>query len=161
MLHASLKRYALLTIVLSVSCVLDGRAQQASTAAEKEIRNLILQFTEVYGSNRLDTYFAFYAPELTWWGPNGRSDRESYRKFWTDNVQKTSGLDSADVSDLIVQVSPNADLASASYLLKVKQRGRPPDQTNLTYEMSAGLIKREGAWKIYHLHFQVVPPPAR
>jgi ketosteroid isomerase-like protein len=149
-----------------------GRGAQAPPAAAppapplptagpgKEVREVIAKLTQAYGANDIDGYFAIYAPELTWWGPAGRSDKESYRKFWTESVKTTGGLASAENDDLRIQVAPHGDLAVASYLLKVKRNNpgenRPP---NVTYEMSPTLIKRGGNWTIVHLHFQVAPEP--
>jgi ketosteroid isomerase-like protein len=128
------------------------------SAAEQELRGVIGKLTTTYGANDLDGYFSLYAPELTWWGPGGRSDRESYRTFWADYIKTTGGLQSADTSDLRIQVSPGGDLAVASYLLKVVRRNPGPNRSaNVTYEMSPTLIKRGGNWTIVHLHFQTVP----
>jgi ketosteroid isomerase-like protein len=125
----------------------------------KEVRDTLEKLTRAYGSNDLDTYFSLYAPELTWWGPGGRSDKETYRKTWSESVANTGGLASAENDDLHIQVAPHGDLAVASYLLKVTRKNpgenRPP---NVSYEMSPTLIKRDGKWQIVHLHFQVVPP---
>jgi ketosteroid isomerase-like protein len=131
-----------------------------TSGAGKEVRDAIAKLTETYGSNDLDGYFSIYAPDLTWWGPGGRSDKESYRKSWTDSVRSTGGLASAENEDLRIQVAPHGDLAVASYLLKVTRKN-PGDNrpANVTYEMSPTLIKRDGKWQIVHLHFQVVPPP--
>ena len=132
----------------------------ADTPAQREVRAAVTKLTEAYGANNIDGYFSYYAPELTWWGPGGRSDREAYRKMWTESVKTTGGLASAENSDLRIQVSPGGDLAVASYLLKVARRNPGPNRSaDVTYEMSPTLIKRGGAWTIVHLHFQVVPPP--
>ncbi len=126
----------------------------------KEVRDAIAKLTENYGSNDIDGYFSMYAPDLTWWGPGGRSDKESYRKSWTDSVKTTGGLASAETEDLRIQVAPHGDLAVASYLLKVTRKN-PGDNrpANVTYEMSPTLVKRDGKWQIVHLHFQTVTPP--
>ena len=132
----------------------------ADSPTQKEVRTAIAKLTETYGANDIDGYFALYAPELTWWGPGGRSDREAYHKMWTESVKTTGGLASAETSDLRIQVSPGGDLAVASYLLKVARKNPGPNRSpNITYEMSPTLIKRGGAWKIVHLHFQAVPEP--
>ncbi len=126
----------------------------------KEVRDVIAKLTQTYGSNDIDGYFSIYAPDLTWWGPGGRSDKESYRTSWTESVKTTGGLASAENEDLRIQVAPHGDLAVASYLLKVTRKN-PGDNrpANVTYEMSPTLIKRDGRWQIVHLHFQTVPPP--
>jgi ketosteroid isomerase-like protein len=126
----------------------------------KEVRDAVTKLTQAYGANDIDGYFNFYAPDLTWWGPGGRSDKESYHKMWTESVKTTGGLASAENSDLHIQVSPGGALAVASYLLKVARRNPGANRgANVTYEMSPTLIKRGGAWKIVHLHFQIVPEP--
>jgi len=126
----------------------------------KEVLDAVTTLTQTYGANDIDGYFKFYAPDLTWWGPGGRSDKESYHKMWTESVKTTGGLASAENSDLRIQVSPAGDLAVASYLLKVARRNPGPNRpADVTYEMSPTLVKRGGAWTIVHLHFQVVPPP--
>jgi ketosteroid isomerase-like protein len=126
----------------------------------KEVLDAVTKLTQAYGANDIDGYFKFYAPDLTWWGPGGRSDKASYHKMWTESVKTTGGLASAENSDLRIQVSPGGDLAVASYLLKVTRRNPGPNRpADITYEMSPTLIKRGGAWTIVHLHFQVVPPP--
>lgn len=133
---------------------------QPVTGVAKEVESVIGKLTQSYGANDLDGYFSIYAPDLTWWGPGGRSDRESYRKSWTENIAKTGGLQSAATSDMRIQVSPGNDLAVASYLLKVTRRNPAPNSSpTATYEMSPTLIKRNGTWTIVHLHFQVVPEP--
>ena len=126
----------------------------------KEVRDAVEALTKAYGANDIPGYFSYYAPELTWWGPGGRSDKEAYLKSWTESVKSTGGLASAAIEDLRIQVAPHNDLAVASYLLKVTRK-TPTDTrpANVNYEMSPTLIKRDGKWQIVHLHFQVVPPP--
>jgi len=147
-----------------------GRANQPPPAAPpapslpasgsgKDVRDTIEKLTRAYGSNDIDTYFSSYAPELTWWGPGGRSDKESYRKSWTESVANTGGLAGAEIEDLRIQVAPHNDLAVASYLLKVTRKNPGENRpANVAYEMSPTLVKRDGKWQIVHLHFQVVPP---
>jgi ketosteroid isomerase-like protein len=131
-----------------------------TSGAGKEVLDTVTKLTRTYAANDIDGYFALYAPDLTWWGPGGRSDKESYRKSWTENIKTTGGLASAETSDLRIQVSPGGDLAVASYLLKVVRRNPGANRSpNVTYEMSPTLIKRGGSWTIVHLHFQIVPEP--
>jgi ketosteroid isomerase-like protein len=126
----------------------------------KEVRDTVTKLTQAYAANDIDAYFSLYAPDLTWWGPGGRSDKESYRKSWAESVRTTGGLASAENSDLRIQVSPGGDLAVASYLLRVTRKNPGPNRgPNVTYEMSPTLTKRGGNWSIVHLHFQVVPEP--
>ena len=127
------------------------------SAAELDVRDTINRLTANYGVNDIDGYFFFFAPELTWWGPGGRNSKEGYRQFWTDNIDRTGGLESAENSDLQVQVSPSGDLAVASYLLTVKNKNPGSGDRTVRWQMSPTLIKRNGLWKIVHLHFQRDP----
>jgi ketosteroid isomerase-like protein len=133
--------------------------RSAGTKAEMELRDLIRDFVAAYGTNNVDKYFSYYADDLTWWGPSGRNTKEAYHKSWAEGVKGTGGLASANFSDLRIQVSPASDLAVASYLLSVKRNNpNPPTRTEfVSYEMSPTLVKRDGTWKVVHLHFQIAP----
>ena len=134
-----------------------SRPQAPRSAEELQVRDTLNRFTAHYGANNLDGYFFFFAPEFDWWGPSGRSDKESYREFWTDSVDRTGGLESAENSDLQVQVSPGGDLAVGSYMLTVKNKNPGSGDRTIRWQMSPTLVKRGGNWKIVHLHFQRDP----
>ena len=154
-----LRGVLLFLIILALGSLNAPRVEAQMAGAEQDVRDAINKLTETYGANDIDGYFSLYAPDLTWWGPSGRSDRESYRKRWTAAVERTGGLESAETSDLRIQVSPGGDLAVASYLLTVTNRNPGENRPEgATYQMSPTLIKRDGSWTIVHLHFQVVPP---
>ncbi len=132
---------------------------QEPEVLEQEVRDAVEQLTATYAANDIDGYFALYAPELTWWGPNGRWDKGSYLAYWTEYIESTGGLASAENTDVQVAVSPSGDLASASYLLSVTRANPGDAPPAVTYQMSPTLVKRSGSWTIVHLHFQVVPEP--
>jgi ketosteroid isomerase-like protein len=147
-------------VILVLGLLSAPRVQGQVASAEEEVRGVISKLTQTYGANDIEGYFSLYAPDLTWWGPSGRSDRASYLERWTASVERTGGLASAETSDLRIQVSPSGDLAVASYLLTVTNRNPGENRpAGATYQMSPTLIKRDGGWTIVHLHFQVVPPP--
>ena len=129
----------------------------APSAEELEVRDTLNRVTANYGANDLDGYFFFFAPEFDWWGPGGRSDKESYREFWTDLVDRTGGLESAENSDLQVHVSPGGDLAVGSYLLTVRYKNPGSGDRTVRWQMSPTLVKRGGNWKMVHIHFQRDP----
>ena len=153
-----IRSVVLVLIILALASLGAPRVEAQAADPEQEVRDVINKLTQAYGANDIEGYFSWYAPDLTWWGPGGRSDRESYRTRWTASVERTGGLESAETSDLRIQVAPAGDLAVASYLLTVTNRDPGANRpANVTYQMSPMLIKRDGSWTIVHLHFQVVP----
>jgi ketosteroid isomerase-like protein len=151
---------------MALWAVSEGRAQPQASAAEKEVRSVIEQLSRAYGANDVAKYMAFYADDLTQWWPNGqRVDRETYRKSWTETVQKGGGVEAAEVVDVRIHMAPSGDAALVSYLLRVKRKGVPPERVNAEYQMSPVLFRRDGTWKIVHLHFSTrtaprpTPPP--
>ena len=149
----------------------DLRAQSGNAAVEQQVRDAITKFTTAYGKNDLDTYFSYYADDLTWWGPNGNRNeangkrpKENYSSTYPDAVKRNGGLAGSKLSDLRVQVSPNGDAAIASYRLDVVRKNpdlnaTPPRPADIAYEMTAALFKRGNDWKVVHFHFQTIPPP--
>ncbi|HJO04290.1 MAG TPA: nuclear transport factor 2 family protein [Acidobacteriota bacterium] len=136
-----------------------GASAQDGAALEAEVADAVAQLTATYGANDIEGYFALYAPELTWWGPSGRWDKAKYLAYWTEYIESTGGLASAENSDMQIAVAPGGDLAVASYILSVS-RANPGDAApTVTYQMSPTLMKRNGSWTIVHLHFQIVPEP--
>ena len=141
--------------------------QQDVTGTEQEVREAIMRFAGAYGANDLDTYYSYYADDMTWWGPRGNRNeadgltpKANYMKSYPESVKRTGGLATSKVSDLRVQVSPNADAAIASYRLDVVRKNpteeRPAD---VAYSMTAALFKRGNDWRIVHFHYQTIPRP--
>jgi len=152
-----------LLMVAAILVVGKGNAQTLGAAAQKaegEIRAAIMDFAGAYNSNNVEHYFAYYAPDLiTWWPGARRMEKETYHKSWTENVEKGGGVSSGEVADLRIQIAPAADAAVASYLLKVKRKGVPPDRVDVEYQMSPTLFKRDGKWQVVHLQFSTRMPP--
>ena len=163
--------------VLSIVGLIVGAAPalraQGSAGAEQQVRDAITKFANAYGVNDLDTYFALYADDMTWFGPNGNRNeadglkpKANYQKSYPESVKRSGGLASSKVTDLRVQVSPQGDAAIASYRLDVVRKNPAPEATpprpaNITYAMSAVLFKQGNDWKIVHFHYQNVPQPAK
>jgi ketosteroid isomerase-like protein len=143
-----------------------AHAQQNVAAAEKEVRDTMSRYVAAYGSNDLDTYFRFFADDMTaWWGTRGRNDnptpKAEYMNSWPGYVKKNGGYESCKFDDLRIQMSPGADAAVSSYELECIRRNPPAGQQPLiTYEMTAVLFKRAADWKIVHFSFDVQQPPA-
>jgi ketosteroid isomerase-like protein len=133
--------------------------QMASKPAgvEQEIQDLEVKINAIYATNDLPAYFAAYAPDVTQWLPEGRTDLAAYKKEWTDYIAAGNKVQSAEFTDLHIQVSPSQDAAVASYLLHVKTKladGKITDEDNQETDV---FFKRNGAWKIVELHYSLVP----
>lgn len=123
-------------------------------AAEKEVVDFIRTYNGYYERNELDAYFGSFAPSLTQWWPNGRVGLKEYEAMWRRGFAQGGGVTRAVVSDLKIHVGPGGDAAVASYLLTVTPRvdGKPGGKVERNQETDV-LFKRDGAWKVYHVHY--------
>lgn len=125
--------------------------------AEKEVRDLEQKINVAYAANDLPTYFAYYSPDFTQWLPEGRTNLPEYEKMWTDYVKNVARVESVELSDVHVQVSPSGDAAVASYLLHVKSRTVKGEITEEDNQESDVLFKKDGTWKVVFLHYSPAP----
>jgi ketosteroid isomerase-like protein len=133
-------------------------AQGNVAAAEKEVRKVIADYNAAYGRNDLDTYFSYFAPDLTQWFPSGRVDLKSYRESWTKSVKEGNVLEKAEVLDLQVQISPAADAGVATYILRVTDKNPKGEVRTSDNHETDVLFKRDGAWKIVHVNYSPARP---
>ena len=149
---------------LLVVCHLAVAAAQPAgptAAAEQEVRAVIAAYNADYGRNDLDAYFRAFAPDLTQWFPEGRVDLPTYRASWTKYVAAGNRLELVEVRDLRVQISPAADAAVATYVLRVTTRSAKGVVTTEDNQETDVLFKRAGAWTIVHVNYapaKVQPP---
>lgn len=135
-------------------------AQTATAAAaEQEVRAVIADYNAAYGRNDLDAYFAAFAPDLTQWFPSGRVDKASYQGSWTKYIAAGNRLERVEVRDLRVQVSPAADAAVATYVLRVTTRAASGEVSTDDNQETDVLFKRGGAWTIVHVNYAPVKKP--
>jgi ketosteroid isomerase-like protein len=132
-------------------------AQSSAAEAETEVRQFIADYNAAYEKNDLDAYFKAFAADLTQWFPSGRVDLPSYRASWTKTIQGGSRNEKVEVRDLQVQVSPAADAAVATYILRVTFRTAKGVVSTEDNQETDVLFKRNGAWTIVHVNYQ----PAR
>ena len=144
-----------LLVVASVLSVRFCFAQQSQ--AEKEIIDLENKMNAAYAANDLPTYFAYYADDFTQWLPEGRTDLPQYKKEWTAFIQSGGKVESDQISDMHIQVSPSEDTVVASYLLHVKTRSPKGKISDEDFHESDVWFKREGTWKVVHLHYSAAP----
>jgi ketosteroid isomerase-like protein len=144
--------FAALAVALSI---VPASAQPPDIA--KEIENLEDKVNAAYAANDLPTYFSYYASDFTQWLPDGRTDLPQYVKMWTDNIKQGGKIEADQLSDLHIQVSPSGDTAVASYLLHVRERSPKGEVSDGDYHESDVWFKRDGVWKIVHLHYSPAP----
>lgn len=130
---------------------------QGGAAVEQQIRDLEAKYNAAYAANDLPVYFDYLAPDFAQWLPSGRTDKASYQASWTRFITGGGKVQSVDLSEMQVKVSPSGDSAVASYLLKVKtQTAR--GVSDETYQETDVWFKRDGAWKIVYLHYSASSP---
>ncbi len=128
-------------------------AQTAAAAADKEVRTVIADYNAAYGRNDLAAYFKAFAPDLTQWFPSGRVDKATYQADWTKYLGAGNKLERVEVRDLQVQLSPSADAAVATYVLRVTTRSVKGQVATEDNQETDVLFKRAGAWTIVHVNY--------
>ena len=130
----------------------------AQSAAEREITELEQKMNAAYAANDLPTYFAYYSKDFTQWLPEGRTDLPQYEKMWTGFIKSGGAVESDEISDMHIQIGPSGDTAVASYLLHVKTRSpKKKEVADEMFQESDVWFKRDGAWKVVHLHYSPAP----
>src|ERR1022692_1248477 len=149
------RRNTAVSILIGLTLVLPCLAQ--TSQAEKEILDLEQKMNASYAANDLPSYFAYYAPDFTQWLPEGRTDLPQYEKMWTAFIKSGGGVESVRWSDMHVQIDPSGDRAVASYLLRVKTRSAKGVGSDENFQESDVWFKRNGEWKVVHLHYSPAP----
>jgi len=147
-------------LLLATLGLLACASRSRPASAETEIHDLEVKINSSYAANDLTAYFAAYAPDFTQWLPEGRTDLAAYRREWTEYIAAGNRVQSAEFSDLHIQVGPSQDAAVASYLLHVKTKladGRITEEDNQETDV---FFKRDGVWKIVELHYSLLPKKA-
>jgi ketosteroid isomerase-like protein len=129
--------------------------QQSQT--EKEIWDLEDKMNAAYAANDLPAYFGYYSDDFTQWLPEGRTDLPQYKKEWTAFIQGGGKVEADHISDMHIQVSPSGDTVVASYLLNVRTRYPKGEIRDEDFHESDVWFKRNGAWKVVHLHYSAAP----
>jgi ketosteroid isomerase-like protein len=149
------RRNTAVSILIGLTLVLPCVAQ--TSQAEKEILDLEQKMNASYAANDLPSYFAYYSPDFTQWLPGGRTDLPQYEKMWTAFIKSGGGVESVQLSDMHVQIDPSGDTAVASYLLRVKTRSAKGVVSDENFQESDVWFKRNGEWKVVHLHYSPAP----
>lgn len=149
------RHFAALILVAGIALGFPCFGQQSET--EKAIRDLEDKMNAVYAANDLPSYFAYYADDFTQWLPEGRTDLPQYKKMWTAFIQSGGRIEAAQPSDMHIQIGPSGDTVVASYLLHVATRSPKGEVNNEDFQESDVWFKRNGSWKVVHLHYSPAP----
>jgi len=148
---------ALVAWFLLVSSTFVARCVAQQSQAEKEILDLEDKMNAVYAANDLPNYFPYYASDFTQWLPEGRTDLPQYEKMWTAFIHGGGRIELNEISDMHVQIGPAGDTAVASYLAHVKTRSQKGGVSDEEFHETDVWFKRNGTWKIVHLHYSPAP----
>ena len=145
--------------VLVTACGTDPSAEagQATSDVEQSALDFVNSLTAAYAANDVEGYFGHYARDMTAFRPAGRYSWDAYHDSWTETVATRGGVAAAEVSDAQVRVSSEGDAAQVSYVLTADYHGEGGSVSRSMFQMSTTLMKRDGQWKIVHLHFAGLP----
>ena len=103
----------LVAMLLLAGGLITLRAKTPPDNPEQQIPELEDKVNAAYRANDLPAYFSYYAPDFSQWLPEGRTDLPTYQKQWTGFIHGGGGVESANYSDLHIQVRPTGDTAVA------------------------------------------------
>ncbi len=146
-------RIMLVAMLLLAGGLIALRAKTPPDTPEQQIRELEDKVNGAYAANDLTAYFSYYAADFSQWLPEGRTDLATYQKDWTGFIHGGGRVESANYSDLHIQVGPSGDTAVASYILRVRTRNAKTGDVEEDNQESDVFFKRGGVWKIVFLHY--------
>ena len=138
-------------IATALSLLLAAAGAQQTTAGEME--KLVVAFNQAYERNDLEEYFSYYADDVTQWFESGRAGLADYKKSWHELIEGGGGVEKNALSDIRIQVSPGGDAAVATYIVDVVTRQADGKKTKERAFETDVWYKRDGKWKIVHLHY--------
>lgn len=150
---------ALLCALLLAACAGGGSASASKEAALAEVRAFVEEFNRAYASNDLPAYWEFYAPEMTQFYPQGRLDLPDYKTYWEKHVGEGNRLTEVKIEDLVIHLGPSSDSAVAHYRIFVRTRHPDGSTAEEWAQESDVLFKRDGRWKVVHMHYSPAPEP--
>lgn len=154
-----MKRIVLISMMASMLSSATSATSGQSGAVAEEVQNLVVAFNEAYERNDLDEYFSYYAEDLTQWFETGRASLEDYKKSWYGLIESGGGVEKNELSDIRIQVGPSGDTAVATYRVDVVTRAGDGTKTTERAWETDVWFKRDGEWKIVHLHYNSAEVP--
>ena len=140
----------MIATTLSLLLAAAGATQQTTAG---EIEKLVVAFNQAYERNDLEEYFSYYADDVTQWFESGRAGLADYTKSWHELIEGGGGVEKNALSDIRIQVSPGGDAAVATYIVDVVTRQADGKKTKERAFETDVWYKRDGKWKIVHLHY--------
>ena len=140
----------MIATTLSLLLAAAGATQQTTAG---EIEKLVVAFNQAYERNDLEEYFSYYADDVTQWFESGRAGLADYKKSWHELIEGGGGVEKNALSDIRIQVSPGGDAAAATYVVDVVTRQADGKKTKEQAFETDVWYKRDGKWKIVHLHY--------
>ena len=125
-------------------------------AVESEVLGLGKAFNDAYANNEVDTYFSFYARDVTLYFFGERQSLEKYKKEWHEIVAAGGGVKRNDISDMQVQVLPGGESAVATYFVGNQTRSADGEVTAAKAFETDVWQKVHGEWKIISLHYSEI-----
>ncbi len=149
-------------ILTAAACLLTSLSVAHSTPVNKaavveQIKALEKAVNDAYAANDLPKYFSFYWDDLTQWFPEGRVSLPQYKTSWNAFIKAGNKIQSVQISDLQIQLSPGGDTAVATLELHVKTRTAAGAVTDEEFHETDVWFNRGGVWKIAHLHYSPAP----
>jgi ketosteroid isomerase-like protein len=127
--------------------------------AVAQVRDFIESFVRAYGTNDMGAYWGFFDPGMTMFEPEGRLDLPEFRAAWERSLASGARILEARLEDPVVHLGPSNDAAAVHYRLFTRTLQSDGSKLDEWSQESDVLMKRDGKWRIVHIHWS--PAPAR
>jgi ketosteroid isomerase-like protein len=125
------------------------------TAAEVEAA--VRAFNAAYAENEVETYFSYYADDVSIYFYGARQDVNAYHDLWAEEVAAGYAVQANELSDLRIQVLADGAVAIASYFVATKSLPVDGEQVSVKAFESDVWEKTEDGWKVVSLHYSEIP----
>ncbi len=140
------------------AAVLAFLAAAPAAAVEQEVRDTEAKWNAAYAANDMPAYWSYYDDAATLWLAEGRVPLASYKKDWSALIAGGGKVLSNELHDVQVQASPGGDAAVATYTVKVKTRYPDGKVVDEAAQETDVWFKKDGKWKVVHVHYETKPP---
>jgi ketosteroid isomerase-like protein len=131
---------------------------------EAEVREFSQALCAAYGANDLEKYWPLFDDSMTMFTPEGRLDLPDFKRTWTAQIESGTRVTISRCDEMVVHLGPSGDAATVHYRIVTRTEfpdGRKVDEVS---QESDGLVRRDGRWKVVHVHWSHAPggapPPA-
>ncbi len=131
----------------------DRLSDEERASVEREIFALEDRLDLAYRENDLETYWSFYAEDLTQIWDTGYVSLEQYKRDWTALVAGGGGVVDSHTKNMRIRVGPSGDTAVVTYLMIARYRGTNGNETEGRFYETDVWFRRDGRWQLVHYHF--------